>query len=124
MRHIRQPAGSRICGQACLAMLAGIALEEAVRVVGHRRGTKTREILAALDKLGVPHAPRLRPIRGGQVIKVPSLLVVRFGQRRGSWHWVVLNGVDMLDPALEVPAHFDVYVQALQPHISSQLEIG
>ena len=45
MDLILQPVGSNMCGQACIAMIAGISIEEAVKAVGHRHSTKTREIV-------------------------------------------------------------------------------
>ena len=52
LSHIRQPEGSNLCGQACVAMLAGVTLAEAIRATGTRGRTSTRHVTHALRALG------------------------------------------------------------------------
>jgi hypothetical protein len=54
INHIFQPEGSNLCGQTCVAMLAGVTLEESIAAFsGKRGGTRTKEIIVALQKLGI-----------------------------------------------------------------------
>ncbi len=46
MRLVRQKPNG--CGPACVAMLAGITLEQAERVIGQRRKTRTVDLLDGL----------------------------------------------------------------------------
>lgn len=62
MKLILQPEGSALCGQACVAMAAGVSLERAIDAVGHEGGTGTKEVVEALRDLGVCCADRLRRI--------------------------------------------------------------
>lgn len=59
MRLVRQPEGSRLCGQACVAMLLGISLDGAVELVGTRRGLRARQIVEALRTGSVHPGPRI-----------------------------------------------------------------
>lgn len=49
MKLIRQPKGSHVCGQACVAMIVGCSLEEATAEMGQGRTAtkKVREFLKA-----------------------------------------------------------------------------
>lgn len=90
---IRQPGGSRLCGQVAVAIIAGITLEEAVEVVGHRKSTHTRELVAAFRSLGFQCADRL------QRIPRPPLAVAKLTppSKSSGWHWVVVDGRRTLD---------------------------
>jgi hypothetical protein len=53
--HVRQPVGSNLCGQACVAMAAGVRLEVAVAAVGKRGKTQWGDLRRALARLGIAH---------------------------------------------------------------------
>jgi hypothetical protein len=43
IKWIQQPEGSSLCGQTCVAMIAGITLEESIGAFGgKKRGTRIR----------------------------------------------------------------------------------
>ena len=100
MRLVRQPPGSSLCGQACIAMAAGVSLKKALEAVGHGRrgGTTTRQVIVALRKLGLRAADRCRPIsRTRPVYPQKALLVMRKnGTRR--YHWVFYKNGAFYDP--------------------------
>ncbi len=105
---ILQPQGSALCGQCCVAMAAGVPLEAAIAAVGHAkpRGTKTRELVAALRKLGVPAAERLKRTR--KDLPVPPcpraiLRTERTVARR--WHWLLHWDGLTYDPAGRYPEY-------------------
>ena len=118
---VRQPPGTRLCGQACLAMLTGRSLEEAVETVGHCRGTKTKELAKALRSLGSSCGDRLVPFgKRGVPEGFRGLGKLRSGS--GSWHWVVLWDSYAIDPLVGRP----VLLQAWQPvdgRLTSGLEV-
>lgn len=73
-------------------MLKGITLPEAIQLIGHQKGTKTREILAHLPagkrRMGMPDRQALCVARP---VHMPS---------KGNWHWVLyIDGV-FYDPNL------------------------
>jgi hypothetical protein len=97
---VRQPIDSSLCGQCCVAMAAGVSLTKAIEAVGHGRrgGTSTREIIAALRRLGVRSVDRCHAIsRARPEYPRRALLVMRQnGNRR--WHWVYYENGQFHDP--------------------------
>lgn len=105
MRLVRQPDGSSLCGQCCVAMAAGVSLDRAIEVVGHEKlaGTTTRDVVNALRHLGVPCADKLKrvsrskphlPKRGIIVIHRPKSEYIRTDR----WHWMLTWDGTMYDP--------------------------
>lgn len=107
MKLVKQQRNTKVCGQCCVAMLAGISLREAIKVFGHSSATTTKEVRDALRSLGFGTADRLNPlsknIDGSPYIpkKAQGLVKVSFPGRR-EWHWVVNNYGQILDPAQDV----------------------
>jgi len=111
-RLVRQPEGSSLCGQACVAMVAGVSLRAATKAVGLSGATHTRHIVRALRSLNVECADRLRRVSRVrpalpkraivsiiQYTVAPSLVTtpaMRRSQRRA--HWMVTWDGTMYDP--------------------------
>ena len=116
-RHVYQGAGTKLCGQACIASILGISLEKAIELVGHANGTTSREMAKALG------------IEGGRKRgdpKIPSLLSVREGTIR-NWHWVILDGENTIDPALPYIVEYATWLEAigrLGQRVSSYLDLS
>jgi len=107
MKLVRQPDGSSLCGQSCVAMAAGVSLKRAVAAVGHSRigGTHTREIVAALRALGVECADRCRKVSRKRPV-LPQRGMVVIHQPKGEhgvsyhrWHWILTWDGQIYDPA-------------------------
>lgn len=101
LRLIRQPEGSSLCGQCCLAMAAGVPLETALRAIGHRRasGTTTADLVAGLARLGISSQSRCRRISRATPAYPPrSLLVVRNGTGK-RYHWMLHWDGIIYDPS-------------------------
>jgi hypothetical protein len=106
MQLVLQPEGSSLCGQACVAMAAGVSLEAATKAVGHgkERGTYTREIIAALRALNISCADRCRRIGRVKSFLPPRGLIVisrpkKEGRRRRSlFHWMLVWDGVVYDP--------------------------
>jgi hypothetical protein len=115
MNLVRQPEGSSLCGQACVAMVAGVTLDESVSAVGHKHGTYTREIVKALRALGVPCPDRLRRVsRVRPVLPQRAIVAVvkwatrpdgKRKQRRA--HWMVAWDGVIYDPEDSWPALYE-----------------
>ena len=95
MRLLLQPKGSNLCGQTCVAMIAGISLEEAILAVGKRGLTTTKDIAQALRKLGFGCADRVTRYNGRLGSEL-CLCVVE------SKHWVVYKDGLFYDPAFGI----------------------
>jgi hypothetical protein len=108
MDLIRQPEGSSLCGQACIAMVAGVSLERAIAAVGHGRrgGTVTREIVRALRSLGVECAEKLRSVNRKRpvlpkraIVNICKYVVRPDGKRKQRFaHWMVTWDGEIYDP--------------------------
>jgi hypothetical protein len=87
---IVQPKGSKLCGHCCLATILDIPLEKAIELIGHERGTRTKELTR--------HFPHSKTKRGTP--KTYSLCISRPGwkARRGDWHWIIYKDGRFYDP--------------------------
>jgi hypothetical protein len=109
MNLVRQPDGSSYCGQACVAMIAGVSLEDALAACKpHPRGggTVTPEVVAALRKFGVRCADRRcrRVSREKPVLPQRALLSI-MRPKRNRWHWMVTWDGVIYDPADRWPEY-------------------
>lgn len=81
-------------------MAAGVSLDRACEVVGHRKmsGTSTREVRDALRQLGVGCADRCRRVNR-DLLNLPrrALISIHTKDRRMG-HWMLLWDGQMLDP--------------------------
>lgn len=117
MNLITQPPGSSLCGQACVAMIAGISLEESIKIFGHSHSSKTKQIIKALKSLGIYPSERLK--RFSQLKRWPQRAIIREiykvpGRKQGSFringHFVLLWDGYIYDPDPHkntVMTHFD-----------------
>lgn len=97
MQLVRQPPGSNLCGQACVAMVLGRTLE-GVRLLFDRWGlTRTRDLVEALIRGGATGLREFRRVRRG--VSLPAMAICRF-RWPGLWksHWVVWAEGKFWDP--------------------------
>lgn len=112
---IKQPPLSSLCGHCCLAMILHISLDEAISLITHRRGTKTKELIKHFNhvplKIGIP--------------KDYSLCKVwRMGHKKvGHWHWVLFNDGMIYDPELGYWIDYGNYRYITNLSISSHIVI-
>lgn len=99
----RQPKGSNICGQACIAMLANISLEESIKIFGTRGKTSTKDIINALNKLDILCSQKLIRIRKNES-KSNLCIVTNYTVINGKKykHWVIYYKNKYYDPAIGV----------------------
>lgn len=121
LRHVAQPPGSKLCGQACIASLLDVPLDVACTLVGHRKGTSTRELCRAL---GIPFMRRMR-VTG--FMPDLALLTVRYRTNgKTVLHWVLKDGDVIMDPTLPYRVDLDGYRKHLakeHARISSHLDL-
>lgn len=98
-QQIAQVPRTECCGQACIAMILGVTLRDAVMLVGHADGTSTQELAEVLQWFDVSCGDRLsRAFKRG----FPADCLVRVSTHRFSRasHWIVrLRGI-WFDPGL------------------------
>ena len=97
MKHIRQPKDSNLCGQACVAMILDITLEDAIKRVGKKGKTRTKDIVGAVGE--VAQEARLVPVR--QRPTLPKRALTKVTWTKGQSHWVVFWDGMVFDPSLD-----------------------
>ena len=55
IKYIKQPTGY-LCGQACVAMLANVSVDEVIKLMNNDKGTSKKEIADALKHYGIKQA--------------------------------------------------------------------
>ncbi len=113
MKLILQPEGSELCGQACVAMAAGVSLKSAIEAVGHKHSTSTADIAKALRFFGLTCPDRLvrisrkRPLSTPRAMLVIHRPAVQHEGRNSKWHWMLTWDGKVMDPGGRWPESYD-----------------
>lgn len=84
------------CGQACIAMLAGVSLEEAIAVMHTSGPTSIGQLIQALDHYGITHGGKnTRLSKKNPELPETAVLTVHFPEYS---HWVVYHKGKYYDP--------------------------
>lgn len=94
IRYVKQP-NAYWCGQACVAMLAGVPVEEVVSVMGNDKGTGKKDIARALDHYGIRQAKTMTKADNATVLPKACILKVLMPTYG---HWVLYYGGKYYDP--------------------------
>jgi hypothetical protein len=93
--------GKNDCGVACVAILAGCSYDKALAAFGPislvKNGTTTRQVAAALRRLGLDAEDRLRPMPRdwGPLFAGRTLVKVElYPTSTRRWHWSVIGLCD------------------------------
>ncbi len=88
---VKQPPGSKLCGHCCIATLLSIPLSEVIERIGHKGGTRTKELMKFFRGYKKYHTEQ----------DACSISACRKnGIKKGDWHWVVTMGGRVYDPNL------------------------
>lgn len=101
--HVKQPDKSYLCGQACIAMILGKSLDEAVDIIGHRRGTWGSNLIKALGLNG-----RLQRVTQKNPLSDLCIMSIRYTGKRGG-HWAIKEFDTVLDPAFPYRVDFRLW---------------
>ena len=112
---LKQPEGSKLCGHVCLSKILNIPLHGAIQLIGHIKGTKTKDL--------VVHFPH-NSIQVGQPTRY-SLCKCRpkSWKCKGDWHWVIYLNEEIFDPVYGYWCRYDVWAKETGLRISSYIEI-
>ena len=127
MKFITQPNKSYYCGQCCVAMVAGVSLEDAIEVVGNKKGTNTKQLHKALTHYGINCGSknRLKPIRGNlSLLPHTAILKIKLAWKKRNWHWVLKCGDKVYDPSAKIPISIKRYAKFKDHIISSYLMVN
>ena len=114
IEYIKQPT-EYLCGQACVAMLAGVSVEEVVSVMKNDKGTGKKDIERALNHYGISQAKTMTKADNASVLPQVCILKVLLP---GYSHWILYYDGKYYDP--EFGLMEELYQKA---RIQSYLEI-
>jgi hypothetical protein len=115
---IKQPTNSSVCGQCCLGTILGLSLDQAIKLVGHNRGTRLKKDL-------YPHIQAIsdRLTKGFPVNY--SLCKVHYAKVKAT-HWVLYRNHKIYDPNIGGWVPSEIWEDAFSdiiPRITSYVEI-
>lgn len=101
MELVTQPRGSTLCGQACVAMVAGVSLQTSCKAFGHQCATTLFAVRRSLKKLGFVSAEKCQAFAKNPArLPTTCLLMLTYAQAFGGLgHWVVFHEGQVYDPA-------------------------
>ena len=114
IEYIKQPT-EYLCGQACVAMLAGVSVEEVISVMKNDKGTGKKDIERALNHYGISQAKTMTKADNASVLPKVCILKVLLP---GYSHWILYYDGKYYDP--EFGLMEELYQKA---RIQSYLEI-
>ncbi len=94
IRYIRQPT-EYLCGQACVAMIAGVSVDEVIRVMDNDRVTGKKDIEKALEYFGIAQAKTMT--KAYNHTPLPPVCILKVLLPRYS-HWVLYCRGKYYDP--------------------------
>lgn len=101
MRLVLQPEGSSLCGQACVAMLADITLDQSITIFKRRGATTPKEVVSALHALGIKCGDKLLLARNHEMPPI-CMAKLHFAWDTAHTHWTVYNNGTFYDPAIGI----------------------
>lgn len=96
---IRQVKYAQTCGQCCIATIRNISLEEAIKLIGHDKSTKSKELTKLFNsgsiKRGLP--------------KENGLCMLKHPEWKRNFHWILKIGDRIYDPLVGGMMNLDRY---------------
>lgn len=83
------------CGQAVLAMLSGVSVEEIIKTVGTDRETDLKMMFSALDAFGIEYEKTRVPVTKRE--ELPNICFLSLETPR-CWHWSLYRDGKFYDP--------------------------
>ena len=94
IKYIKEPTGC-LCGQTCVAMLAGVPVDEVIEVIGTDGGTSKKDLKKALDYYNISYAPKSTGYDPN--VSLPDLCVIRM-KLPDYGHWGIYFKGKYYDP--------------------------
>ena len=94
IQYIQQPT-EYLCGQACVAMIAGVSVEDVIRVMNNDKATGKKEIERALEHYGIKQAKTMTKADNSTPLPPVCLLKVLFPRYS---LWVLYDHGKYYDP--------------------------
>ncbi len=109
------------CGQVCVAMYSGISEEEAIKIIGQKKGTWGKQLIAGLEKLKVKCSNKTLRFKGLYPFAAILGLRAKKGFKRTredgtAWHghWLLLYNSVIYDPAKGVSINLKTFTEWME----------
>ena len=106
MKTVLQPHGSKMCGQACVAMAAGLSLPEAIHRMDKHRATGFTDIRKALILSGLTVGAKTERVKyhGKRAQNIPKRAIAKLRHKdKTNAHFVLWWDGKMYDPEEYLP---------------------
>ncbi len=104
VKHIFEPTPLQ-CGQAVLAMLAGVSVEEIIEKVGTERETRLADMIGCLTEYGLTMSRERKQIRTKD--ELPPIAVLSLETPK-CWHWSLYFEGVFYDPEYGILEDFPI----------------
>lgn len=112
MRRIKQ-LDKRNCGQIAVAVLTNIPLIDVENFFGHTHGTKTKDLIIALRRLGFSCPNRRKSVRKFPSDKWFGIVHTRAKKSKHGGHWIVVAKGKVWDGCADRTMCIGEYVKKL-----------
>lgn len=116
IKYLKQPT-EYLCGQACVAMLANVTVEEVISVMQNDKGTGKKDIEKALNHYGIPQAKTMTKVDNSSVLPRVCILKVLLP---GYSHWILYYDgkyydsefglMEELYPKARIQSYLEIYI--------------
>ena len=104
---VKQPDNSNLCGQACVAMIIGISLNESIKLFNSRGKTGTKKLYYALRERGISCSDKSTRIKNNNKPKLCIVIIHYTGCK--NTHWCIWNNNKYYDPVRGIRAELDKF---------------
>ncbi|MBR1392884.1 MAG: hypothetical protein IJ561_03505 [Ruminococcus sp.] len=104
IQYIKEPTDLQ-CGQAVIAMAAGINVDEVIAFLGNDRETDLKEMRRAFEHWGIKMSPSRVQVKDKS--QLPSMCLLSLETPR-CWHWSLYADGTFYDPEHGVMSDFPV----------------
>lgn len=94
IKYIKQPT-EYLCGQACVAMIANVSVDDVIKVMNNDKGTGKKDIAKALEHYGITQAKTMT--KADNSTSLPSVCILKVLLPKYS-HWVLYYHGKYFDP--------------------------
>ena len=94
IQYIQQPT-EYLCGQACVAMIANVSVDDVIRVMNNDKATGKKDIERALKHYGIRQAKTMT--KADNSTQLPPVSIFKVLLPRYS-HWILKNKKKYYDP--------------------------
>ena len=102
IKHIYEP-NPLACGQAVLAMLTGVCVQEIISEVGTSRETKLKDMFSCLERHGIKYSPQRVAVEDKN--QLPEICILSLETPK-CWHWSLYAREKFYDPEYGVLEDF------------------